>query len=264
MGDFKGFLIEKTTNENNIVEPKQLSYNHISHMLTHGKIIGHATEKTHDGKDFTVGYDNRGFYTKAPHTGKMRMHGDYEMDGLKVNGEDHDPEKTNHLDNTHRDMMSNPNLISYLQQHQASNGGDSALTGSLYYKQHASPSESGGLHFDGQTSKDQEHMGSAGMFVVHSEKNKDHDLDALTQLGDHKINIDHDTVPNSAVGIPAKDLQTKLESINPKMIDRNKLNDIKSQIGKRIQSHVDSLPAKWSKDNHTAGHVFHPYVQENQ
>jgi len=264
MESFKKFLSEQVKDENNIVDSKDLNYGHISRLLTKGQIIGHVSEKTHDGKDFTVGHDSRGFYTKAPHTGKMRTQGDYENDGLSNNGEDHDPEKTNHLDNTHRDMMSNPNLTSYLQQHQATNGGDSSIKGSLYYKQHASPSESGGLHFDGQTSKDPEHMGSTGMFVAHSEKNKDHNLDALSQLGDGKIKIHHDAVQDSVAGIPAKDLQKKLESINPKMMNRNKLNDIKSEIDKRIQDHVDKLPAKWSKDNHTAGHIFHPYNPEDQ
>ena len=70
--------------------------------------------------------------------------------------------------------------------------------------------------------------------------------------------------PDSVAGIPAKDLQKKLESINPKMIDKNKLKDIKSEIDKRIQDHVDKLPAKWSKYNHTAGHIFHPYNPEDQ
>ena len=44
--------------------------------------------------------------------------------------------------------------------------------------------------------------------------------------------------PDSVAGIPAKDLQKKLESINPKMIDKNKLKDIKSEIGHRSKAFV--------------------------
>lgn len=266
--NFKSYILVEEAIRKGISHPKDLKYNHVKNILGDGSISGHLTEKS-DGMAFAVGHDENGFYTRTSRSDKMRNPGDYEAAARAKFGEDFDPSISQHFDRIHRELQGNKNLTSYLQNHHKEHG-DTLIKGEMFYKPHGTPAEDGGIRFVG-TSYDPKKMGSTGSFVLHSRlpENEKHFPEVIKQLGDDKINFDHDIVPDSRVDVDAKDLKQKFDEINPdvlasrkkadaddKAIHKQKLDDINSEIEKRIRSKSDTIKPKWG--NETEGHVFHP------
>jgi len=251
----------------NIVPPEKLNYNHIKSLIGDGKISGYATQKT-GGMHLTIGHDENGFYT-ANHLGKkMRFHGDYQKEASDRLGEDYNDFDHKHFDHFHRDLMGNPAVRSYLEAHQNQYKGDSKLQGHAYYRNHGTPDKIGGIRI-GDIVQHPDKLGSTGMFILHSKHpdNATHEPELIKSFNDGKINFDHDIVANSFKHIPAKDLKTKLESIDPQKLnsknsdakqnEQNKVSHLASEVGNRIKEFsTDTLPPKFGGE--PIGHDFHP------
>lgn len=269
MKNFGTFFVEakETLRGSGISHVKDLKHEHLGKLLDKDTLTGHFKEKT-DGMAFEIGHDEHGPYTRTSRSEKMRKSGDYEKAAKEKFGDDFDPSISQHFDRIHRELTSNPYLMHYLRKKKDEHG-EARLSGEMFYKPHGSPGTTpGSIRFVG-TSYDPSHMGSTGKFVVHTgaEANKIHNFDKLKKLGDRTINIDDDTVHKSPVRIDVAAERKAFHNINPEILasrkkadieakayERQKLDEVKAALEKKLREHSNKFKPKWGPE--TEGHVF--------
>lgn len=255
---------EKRKNVPTVISKVSAAYQNLQSLIGTDKLKAPITEKT-DGSTYRIGHDQNGFFTETSNSGRIYSKGDYAKQAKEKHGHkpDFDPALSTHFDELHHHLASNHNLVSYLKSKaEASPNGESTIKGEIFYKPFGQTSNDGKhITFVG-TKYNTSQMSKNGSFIVHSQlpENQGHDIEHLTRLGNHSININHDKIDHPGLDLDVSDLNERLKNVDPSIRTRKhphwpEVESIASDLRKRIGNSINNIKPKFGPE--TEGYVFH-------
>lgn len=253
--------------------PQTLKHEGLHDLIKTGRIKGHVTEKT-DGMAFEIGHDNEGLYTRTSNSDRMRHSGGYYEAAKKKFGEGADPKFSERFADIHNSLAGNKKLTSYLKQRHQETGQPTSFKGEIFHR-------ASGIEKDGKvtfvgTSYNTKHMGSKGMFVVHSKlpENRAHDISHMHQFNNRALTFDHD-IPdtNHTVDVDVKKELSNYHTLNHTLLssrktptnksakeaEEGKLRGIADSVHAKLHAITGKIKPKWGDE--VEGHVIHPHSE---
>lgn len=253
--------------------PQTLKHEQFHNLIKTGRVQGHITEKT-DGMAFEVGHDENGPYTRTSHSDRMRHSGGYFEAAQKKFGADANPELSNRFADIHNALTGNKKLMGYLKQRHMETGQPASFKGEIFHR--ASGHEEGGKVTFVGTSYDTKHMGSKGMFVVHSKlpENRNHDITHMHQYNNKEITFNHD-IPDThhTIDVDVSKQLKDYQGLNhgllssrktpknkvEKEAEEGKLRGIADEVHAKLYNVTSKIKPKWGDE--VEGHVIHPHSE---
>jgi hypothetical protein len=217
-----------------------LSEEQVKKLLEPGIIfLDRVTEKT-DGLTLMLGYDDDGFWTKHSGSGdeKARI-GKNHIERAERRGRSIDASTA--FSKFHDTLMTNDKLMDWFKEIKPK-----AIRGEMFNLEFCK--EENGLVKFVHTLYNPKHMGTVGMFVIHSqlEENLKLDLSKFKNLSTNSIIFDDDVIEVSDNTVCVRDLSFSNREIT---------NDLKKEIHSRVVKNIN-FSSKWG--NETEGVVVHP------
>jgi uncharacterized protein (DUF2249 family) len=249
-------------------------------LLKTGKVhFDDLTEKT-DGSNWKGGYDESGFYSQSSGSGneKMRQPEDYEIRARRRAEETGKPlslHASGVFGQVHDILQNNEPLQKHLKKQHEKTGEESAISGELFHRPTAKPSEVDGEVQPVGTSYDPKKWGKVGQIVIHSKlaANKDHDPEHFAKhLSDEHINFTGDKLEHTPSHIDVSNEKSDFDKLDHELIGSRttktnkeakeaelaKMKDIQKKVSDKVDSHIKAKGLKPLYGSGSEGIVVHP------
>jgi len=257
-----------------------MDHHQFKDLTAGGKVHLHkVTEKT-DGRKFEFGHDEHGFFTQGTGSGKEKMrtpedHINRAKRRAEETGKPYEPGGAGAAADIHKTLMNNHKLLNHLRIKHKKKGGEVRVSGEVFHKPDAKPSEhKGEVKFVG-TSYDPSHMGTKGKFVIHSElpANKEHNLEHFKKhLSSHEMNFDDDKINFHKHAVDVKPEHDEFHKLDHDLLssrttpknkelkakEKEKLEGIQRQVSAKVDAHVKATGVKGKWGSGSEGLVIHP------